>query len=425
MAQLHKRFTVDQVKVFLDSYKKGLLTREEVQAELEIGKTQFFKLKKKYDTKQDGFTLDYKRKSPKRIIETIKVKIKKQLLDEKKLIENPDIPITKYNYSAIKDYLEEKQDIKVSLPSIITIAKEIDCYNSKRTKKVHDREVITTSPGALVQHDASTHLWAPEAGLKWTLITSLDDFSRKMLYADFVEHETTWAHIKAAKTLILKYGSPLKYYVDQLRIFRFIQSRDSIWRKHVLQTDDASPQWKQVMQNCGVGVVYALSPQAKGKIERPYRWLQDRIVRTCVREKIKRIEDAREVLQQEVYRYNNIWKHSTTGEIPNIRLKNALKTGNSLFQPFSIPKPYETMEDIFCIRETRMVDAYHKVSLKGMVFRILKAPVGETIEIRYSPTDKAKSVNLRFWLQNQLIHTVEMPMTDFPRVHFSTFPNIL
>jgi hypothetical protein len=41
------------------------------------------------------------------------------------------------------------------------------------------------------------------------------------------------------------------------------------------------PQWRQVMRLLGIDVIYALSAQAKGKIERPYRWLQDRIVRTC------------------------------------------------------------------------------------------------------------------------------------------------
>ena len=59
------------------------------------------------------------------------------------------------------------------------------------------------------------------------------------------------------------------------------------------------------MRLMGVDVVYALSPQAKGKIERPYRWLQDRIVRTCARERITSIDDGRSVLRDEVDRYNN------------------------------------------------------------------------------------------------------------------------
>ncbi len=44
------------------------------------------------------------------------------------------------------------------------------------------------------------------------------------------------------------------------------------------ETTETDPQWKQILTECKVKVTYALSPQAKGKIERPYRWLQDRLV---------------------------------------------------------------------------------------------------------------------------------------------------
>ena len=82
----------------------------------------------------------------------------------------------------------------------------------------------------------------------------------------------------------------------------FIQGRDSFWRRHILQTDETDPQWRQVMKIVGVDVSYALSPQAKGKVERPYRWLQDRIVRSCPIEKLITIDEVRAVLKEEVNR---------------------------------------------------------------------------------------------------------------------------
>jgi len=51
-----------------------------------------------------------------------------------------------------------------------------------------------------------------------------------------------------------------------------------------------------VLSDLNVDVTYALSPQAKGKIERPYQWMQDRVVRTCARDKIKTIDEAQKVL---------------------------------------------------------------------------------------------------------------------------------
>ena len=97
------------------------------------------------------------------------------------------------------------------------------------------------------------HLWSPLAAEKWTLITSLDDYSRKLVFADFFLHETSWAHIQAAQKVIIGNGLPVRYYVDNLRVFRFIQKRDSFWRNHVLETDDIDPQWKQVMRLLNVG----------------------------------------------------------------------------------------------------------------------------------------------------------------------------
>ena len=105
----------------------------------------------------------------------------------------------------------------------------------------------------------------------------MDDFSRFILYAVLVAKETTWEHILALEVVLLKYGFPLAYYVDSYSIFRFVQGRDSYWRNHYKLTDEVVPQWKQVLDDCRIKVIYASSPQAKGKIERFYRWIQDRM----------------------------------------------------------------------------------------------------------------------------------------------------
>jgi hypothetical protein len=96
------------------------------------------------------------------------------------LIEDPELPLTTYNYSAVRDRLA-KRGIEVSLPTIIDRAKELGCYRPRKSKKAHDREVVTVAAGALIQHDASLHLWSPNAQEKWALLTSLDDFSRMLL----------------------------------------------------------------------------------------------------------------------------------------------------------------------------------------------------------------------------------------------------
>ncbi len=419
MKHLHKRFSPEQVKILFGAYLKGRVSSYEVMDELGIGKTRFFAWIKIYRQNPDVFSLSYKRTTPKHLTSGEEEAIKKGLLFEKILIEDPALPITHYNYSALKDRLLTKTGVKVSLTTIIKKAKEFDCYLPKRKSgKIHDREVVTTAPGVLVQHDASIHLWSPYASEKWILITSLDDFSRKLLFADLVLRETTWEHIKAVEAVCKAHGFPLRYYVDQLRIFRFVQGRDSIWRKHILQTDDVDPQWRQMMRAAGIDVTYALSPQAKGKIERPYSWLQDRIVRTCAIEHITTIEQAREVLKEEVSRYNTKQVHSTTKEIPDIRFTKALRSGNSLFRPFTLPAPYTNSKDIFCLRERRMVNSYHKISLWSKEIFVPKVALRDDVDIHIIPDRKTNTVELRFWWKNQLVHTLIYPINIFPSVQF-------
>jgi hypothetical protein len=417
MDQLHKRFTAEQVKILLKSYCQGILDRPAIQETLGISRATFFALLGEYRRNRDEFSLTYQRATPAKLPASVEKEIEAQLMLEKQLIEDPSLPISGYNYSAVRDRLA-KHHIKVALSTIIGRAKSLGCYQPHPRKKAHDREVLTTAIGALIQHDASHHKWSPYASERWALITSLDDFSRKILYAELVEQETTWAHIRAAQSVMLAYGIPLRYYVDSLRVFRFVQGRDSVWRKHVLQTDEADPQWRQVLMTMGVDVTYALSAQAKGKVERPYRWLQDRIVRTCAIEKLTTIDEVRGVLKEEISRYNNHQVHSTTGEVPSIRFDKARKEGNCLFRPFALPKPYTSTKDVFCLREKRIVNGYRKISLSNHDVVVPNVPLREEVDVHLTPDVQRGALEVRIWWENRMVQSVTYPLKEFPTVQF-------
>ncbi len=414
MSQLHKRFTPDQVKELLERYSNNEIERKYVQEILGIKKRRFFMLLKQYKENPQHFTTQYQRTTPPRIISPkIEQNILKELAIEKKIIQNKEIPLTSYNYSYLRDRLRGKYHQKVSLPTIIDRAKKHGFYLKKPQRSIHDREVLTHYVGELIQHDASYHLWAPAAQEKWYLITSLDDYSRFLLYAVLVKKETSWAHILALQTVILRYGLPYAYYVDSHSIFRFVQGRDSIWRTHHLLTDEATP---QVLEDCNVKITYALSPQAKGKIERPYGWLQDRLIRTCVREDVADIKPAQQILRQEVYRYNHHQVHSTTQEIPYFRFQRALKERQSLFREFKIKPPFQSVKDIFCLRMDRTVDPYRKISISNLQFKVHADP-RKQVNLRIYPLNDEIS-EIRFWCEGKLIDAQKIKNSDFKDVHF-------
>ena len=417
MSQLHKRFTSDQVKELLERYSKNEIERKYIQEILGIKRRRFFVLLKEYKENPQLFTIQYNKTTPSRSISAdIEQNILKELATDKKIIRDKEIPLKCYNYSYIQKRLRKTYRQKVSLNTIIHRAKKHGFYLKKPKKKPHDREVLTHYAGELIQHDASHHLWAPAAQEKWYLITSLDDYSRFILYAALVRTETTWTHILALQTLILRYGFPYAYYVDSHSIFRFVQGRDSNWRKHHLLTDEATPQWKQVLEDCNVKVTYALSPQAKGKMERPYGWLQDHLIRTCVREDIAQIEPAQQILRQELYRYNYRQVHSTTQEIPYFRFQKALKQKQSLFREFKIQPPFQSAKDIFCLRMDRTVDPYRRVSINHIQFK-LHADPGKQVNLRIYPLND-QLFEIRFWCEGNLIDVYKVKSSDLEGVHF-------
>jgi len=416
MSQVHKRLSDDQVGFVLKQYQAGVLSRAVAQQALGVGKTRFFALLKQYGQEPEAFSVAYHRSAPPRVDADTELAICSELERERGLVDNPSLPISGYNYSAVRDRLNAL-GVKVSLTTIINRAKALGCYHGHPRHKAHDREVITTAPGALIQHDASTHLWSPYATEKWVLIASIDDFSRTLLYAQFFSEESTWAHIQAVRALVEAYGLPLAYYVDNLRVFRFVQYRDSVWRQQVARTDDVDPQWKQMMRLLGIRVEHALSPQAKGKIERPFRWLQDRVVRTCALEHLATLDEAQAVLRAEVDRYNRHQVHSTTKEIPEIRFHNARKLGNSLFRPFALPEPYTSPEDVFCLRETRVTDGYRRISVANQVIEVPGVLPREHVELHLVPDPDTHAMHIRIWHAGKLVRRLACPLDPF-RVHF-------
>jgi transposase len=421
MTQLHKRLSVEQISAILDQYIRGQMKSREARLKLGLGKTRFFSLLRRYEKEGKDFkaTADTEHTRNK-ISEDAEKCILKELEEEKKLITNKNITIDHYNYSAVRDVLRDKHKVTVSVPTIISRAKENGFYLPRPERKIHDRVVCTDFVGELVQHDSSHHLWSPYMKEKLYLITSLDDCSRLLLFADLFEEETSWAHIEALQGTIAQYGCPLQYYADQHAIFRYVKDRDieSNYKSYSKFTDDVDPQWKQTLKICGTEVIYALSPQAKGKIERPYRWLQDRIVRTAAKENLTTISELKEVLRKLKDDYNNVWVHSTTNEIPSVRFEKHLNGKLCLFRPLQSILPDVNLKDVFCLRWRRRTDGYRKVSLDSITFDLPEASPYHDIEIHITPDWKTNTAIFRFWQEKKFVGERRVKISSLKMVRF-------
>lgn len=150
----------------------------------------------------------------------------------------------------------------------------------------------------------------------------------------------------------------------------------------------------------------------KGKIERPYFWLQDRIVRTCAREGISKISDARQVLASELKRYNSYQVHSVTGEIPDERFFRAFDEKRSLFREFVIPSPFTSTKDIFALRDDRVVNVYRKISINNLELNVSGVPIRERVYLRIVPGKNAGLAEVRFWYKDKLVGVQKVKNVD-------------
>jgi hypothetical protein len=400
MSQVHKTFSDDEVKQYLKWYEDKVMTKAEVQQSLGVKDSQFYLLLARFRDKPKEFSVAYRRVWATRTLPSAVVKqIRKELEIEQGLIKSAANPVMFFNYAYIRDNVEANTGHKLSAQTVVNYAKRWNYYIEKPKRKAHTREVLTDSVGMLLQHDASIHQWSPYVfrsdgkPLKWSLITTLDDHSRKLLYAEMFEHESAWAHILALESVVLSYGVGIQYYSDNHAIFRYVVNRgngpSAANYQHILGTDDIAPQWKQSVEAAGMKVTYALSPEAKGKIERPYHWLQDRIVRRAARDHVKTIDGIRLILSQEVDRYNNRQVHSTTKEIPSKRFEAAIKEGRNCFRSLDVAQarpPVTSTKDIFCLRTERKVNGYGKISFNGVSLSVPgHLPDGTAVSLHIIP----------------------------------------
>jgi transposase len=137
-----------------------------------------------------------------------------------------------------------------------------------RRKPVYQLRERRACRGELVQIDGSPHDWFEGRGLRCTLIAFVDDATGALVYARFERAETTRAYLHGLRWYVRRWGRPVAIYSD----------RHSIFTKH--DPEDPHPtQLERAMRTLGIEPILARSPQAKGRVERSFQTLQDRLVK--------------------------------------------------------------------------------------------------------------------------------------------------
>lgn len=164
----------------------------------------------------------------------------------------------------------------------------------KRRRRPHPPRERRPCIGELVQGDGSPHAWFEERGPRCSLLLFVDDASSRIGAARFAPAETTEAYFALAKQYISEHGRPLAFYVDKLSVFTTTRPSEK---------DDLT-QFARAMKDLEIELICANSPQAKGRVERINRTLQDRLVKELRLQNVSTIDEANAMLPAFIERYN-------------------------------------------------------------------------------------------------------------------------
>ena len=140
---------------------------------------------------------------------------------------------------------------------------------ARREVRVHQRRSRRACVGDLVQIDGSPHEWFEGRGPACTLIVYVDDATTRLLATGFFAGETTEAYMETTRAHLAAHGRPVAYYSDRCGVFR-VNKKDR----------EAEPtQFTRALKTLDIEAIHAHSPQAKGRVERANRTLQDRLVK--------------------------------------------------------------------------------------------------------------------------------------------------
>lgn len=130
--------------------------------------------------------------------------------------------------------------------------------------------------GELVQLDGSDHDWFEGRGPRCALVAYIDDATSRILYAEFVDVEDTLNLLKTTRGYLLRHGRPVAFYVDKDSIYT-VNRQATV--EEELRAAPGLTQFTRAMDELGIQVITANSPQAKGRVERGFRTHQDRLVK--------------------------------------------------------------------------------------------------------------------------------------------------
>jgi transposase len=302
-----------------------------------------------------------------RVEETMRVKIQMLAHDE----------YQDYNDSHFTEELVEVHGLQVSRSTVRRIRREIGQKSPRkhRSPRHRSRRERKAMAGMLLQTDGSRHDWLEGRGPWLTLLGYIDDASGELQAAVFREEEDAAGYFLGFRDVCLSRGIPAEVYADRHTIF---QCPSKATLEQELTGKEPKSQFGRLLDELGVELIAAHSPQAKGRVERLWGTLQDRLVKALRKAGASNLEEANKVLKAYLPKFNQRFR------VEPAQTETAY-----------VPWPKECrVDDFFCFKHSRTVTNDNTLPFDGHRLQIPPGP--------YNCSYARKRVEVRQHLNGQL-----------------------
>jgi len=286
-----------------------------------------------------------------------------------------------FNVLHFKDKLREVHDISISYERLRQILIKEGLHEPRRRKNTYRRRRRMPSAGLLVQMDSSQHRWLKDIKEPWWLVAMCDD-ADGYVYAEFHPKETTPTCMQVIKKFIQERGLFMALYVDKASHFKTIRHGGLHYE---LAPEHKDTQIQRALRQLNIEMIYANSPQAKGRIERLFRFFQDRLIKEMRLRKIKTYAQANNFLNQEFLPWYN--KNYT------LKLKNTYQ---------KLPQQID-LNLIFSIRNPRKVNNDNTISYEGNLYQLLPYNGLKNFKGKWVEVCKLLNGNLEIMYEEKII----------------------
>ena len=260
----------------------------------------------------------------------------------------------------LSEKLLELEGIKISKETLRNWLIETGDWKKVRKSRTHrqwrERKHYF---GEMVQMDGSHHDWLEGRGPELVLMAYIDD-ATNTVFVRFYDYEGTIPAMESFKHYIEKYGIPISVYLDRHSTYK---STGKPTIEDELANKMPKSQFERALEELGVRVIHAYSPQAKGRIERLFKTLQDRLIKEMRLKGIRTKDEANEFLKHYLKGHNKrfVFKPAKEGDLHR-----------------GIPKDAD-IDRILCIKTKRTLRNDFTISHDGNLYQITERVNGKEV----------------------------------------------